>query len=60
MTILSLIIACPLSLGNIYPNFSFEYEYSTDNATSNLHSLMSNDENIMNETPKRIAFLCLS
>lgn len=50
MTILSLIIACSLSLGNIYPNLSCEYEYSTDNAASSIHSLMSNDENIMNET----------
>ena len=50
MITLSLIITCSLSLGNIYSSLSFEYNYPVNNAKSSLHSLMSNNENIMNGT----------
>lgn len=48
--ILSLIITCAISLGNIYSSLSLNYDYVSNNSPYNLGLLISNNDYIMDGT----------
>ncbi len=50
MALLTLIITCPLSLGNIYSSLSINYNYPQTNAVTSFDTLIINNQNIMDGT----------
>lgn len=50
MALLTLIITCALSLGNIYSSLSINYNYPQTNAVTSFDTLIINNQNIMDGT----------